>query len=62
MTQSLINFVRATARPFLSYILVGACVGLVFVGIPVPGELWTAASMSLAFWFADRKTAPPSQS
>jgi hypothetical protein len=58
--QQLINFIRATTRPGVTYLLTGALVFAIITGRPT-GELVGLAGTAIGFWFADRtKTPPPS--
>lgn len=56
--QSVIDFVRATTRPGVTYALVGGVVYLAVRQFTIPAELLTLAATSVGFWFADRKTRP----
>lgn len=60
MVQQLINFIRATTRPGITYLVTAALVYATLTGHPT-GELVGLAGTAIGFWFADRtKTPPPS--
>lgn len=61
MTQNLINFIRATTRPFVTYALVGGVIYSVIRGSLPPEQLLTLGATAVGFWFADRKTANPGE-
>ena len=58
MTQALIDFIRATTRPGVTYALTGTLIYAVVVGLIDAKEIITPTAMVLAFWFGSRGSAP----
>lgn len=54
--KNLIDLIRATTRPIVTHVLVGALVAGVFVGVVPAEQVVPIVAMVVAYWFADRKT------
>jgi hypothetical protein len=54
MTRNLLDFVRGTTRPILTYALVGTMIYCIVTGTTMPGEVQTITGMTVAFWFGSR--------
>ena len=62
--QCVIDFIRATTRPLVTYSLVATAVYCTLFGITVDEWFKGLTLTAVTFWFADRKTreVPPTQS
>ncbi len=56
MAQNVIDFIRATTRPVVTYSLVATTIYCTVLGLPMDDWFKGLTLTAVTFWFADRKT------